>query len=1167
MAKAAIVNEEHDHQPDEQPPAQPPETEPRLDDTGAVSGETPAARDFFTRELMDLVAMLESDDDAPPPPAADAPAPDPLTPQWTPPPAEERAEFVPHGLLDSIAQSMAALESQQEANARGLEPDEPAARAEARAGDDEAPETADSAETPEPEATVIEEEPPLPVVPEETAALDDDTDSGESEPGTGTPPPAHEESAEAAPAPPEAEVQEDALPPADTPSAPKEDPGEEPGETDPDQTVSAHEDAWRAGDSEEDELEALINEVDRDTAASAPEPDADEHTAVDQNMVDALLEEMAHAAHPAGTDEAAAVAGIEDDTTLDHAEMDDAIVGPAPAENASEPAAGPVNQELIDALLSQANAEEPGAQSVEPAAPPSPAAPAPDPAGAESDLLSQETLDQLIDQAREQERGGEATDRRLAGLNTPPPITEEDSAAAGASRQGEGRWARWRRRRAEAGPGRVARYLHANRARITASLVTGLLAALATFTALYQNPEQTPSLAALEEASQSRTLESAMRRARELMTANEHAKAAEILRRPIAEALPSPLRVEAEYLEAEAHYRALPPTPRRQEAEAVLGRIERVVASAPGHPRAPFALQWKGRLLESMDLLPSAQSAYASVIENYGGAPNVQSVLQDAARLALRRKKPETALECARQLIQQFPDSEERPEAELLIGDAYAMSGMLDEARALYVGTAEREAGQAAGGEALQRLGEMALARGQYDEAARLLNQRLETGTTTAGYDRVYLKLGQALRRAGRFEDARQYLNELINFFPHAGVIPQAYVELSQTLDSLGERPEALRIAQQAATRFPDDPAVLQNAGELYGRAGRALQAASLLEAADGAGANDPGVLLAAGRFYRDAALPLDALRMLERLRSQYPRAPQAVHGGIEAAMVLYGLGQASQAVERLERIVAATVGTNQRLPALTSLARIYRDMGLAGRVAEIAQQIAGISSEPQVQADAAVSLMEAGAYDEGLRLAARVDLTALSDRAAYRLLHAQGMALARFDPRRALEKLENAYLAYPRERTLEGDRDLLDAYLAAGQRAAARRIITEMEALVQANPVDSAHLVHAAVAWGNHLAALGDHREAARAYAMALDTAQRAGEMDESAEDAVLWAKYQRASALLQGSQYAESLPLLEEVAASGAPWANEAALKADYARAEQRLRTPPGATPGEAG
>lgn len=935
-----------------------------------------------------------------------------------------------------------------------------------------------------------------------------------------------------------------------------------------------------------EDIDALLAAVDGDKGDSAISTQADS-AAVDASLIDSLLSEISSGTAPRRSTpeprpvrdvpEAGPPIGGNEDEPLDshhpdapvtaapgpdllsgpanQADIDALIASLASGEMPSEPAiapapsaadSGPVSQAMIDALIAGATgdplpAPEVGKENLAAAA-----------TSQDKGLLSQGDLDALIEQAlKTGSAGSSARDRAMGSAAPPSPITSD--APPGIPEEKE---AKPKRKRVRRPPGAIAILVRKHFLRLAASLIVGSLVAMGTFTTLYRNQERLPDLAGLARPLSGRELESLYRRAQERFAASDYDGTIEALDRLLTAAPPGALRTDAEYLRTETVYKMLPAdAPPDRIAQAITG-LERVLEGAHAHPRAPFALEWKAVLHQRLDHLSDAQAAYDQIIDYYADAPNLDIALKGASRVALARKKAQESVEYARRLMQQFPESDEAREAQLLIADAYALAGMTDEARTLYARTAESEAGTTLGAEAYQRLGELALADRRYPDAIRYLESRLQTATTTEGNDRIYLELARAYHEAGRFEDARNTLNDLISFFPESRLLPEAFVNLTGTLDALGQRDDALRVAQQAAVRYPNNPETLKNAGEIYGLAGRPGPAAEMLVAADMAGATDPSLLLTAGRHFKTAGRLEESFQALEDLRNKYSRSAQAVTGGIEGASVLYQLGRITEAVDRLEALMLTTEGTPQRLPALAALSRIYQDLGLRDQVAELALQASGSSAEPEVLAQAAVDLFRAAHLDEATQVAGRADLTKLTAQTAYALLTAHGTALLKTDANQAVEKLEQAALSYPEARTPDGDVALLEAYVRTGRRAAARRVAMELEAHVSANPVDSPALARAAVVWGNYLFEAGDLREAESAYALALGIAKGPGELDPETSRNIDWAKYQRANVLLQLNDYGASLALFEEVAQSGAPWAAEAALKAEYSKVERRLR-----------
>ena len=84
-----------------------------------------------------------------------------------------------------------------------------------------------------------------------------------------------------------------------------------------------------------------------------------------------------------------------------------------------------------------------------------------------------------------------------------------------------------------------------------------------------------------------------------------------------------------------------------------------------------------------------------------------------------------------------------------------------------------------------------------------------------------------------------------------------------------------------------------------------------------------------------------------------------------------------------------------------------------------------------------------------------------------------------------------------------------------------------------------------------------GDYRTAAEAYHLAVEAGSVNAEALRDAKRHPVWAKFQRANALMALSDYDRSLELYTEVSASNTPWAEEARIKAEQARLELQLRS----------
>lgn len=814
----------------------------------------------------------------------------------------------------------------------------------------------------------------------------------------------------------------------------------------------------------------------------------------------------------------------------------------------------PITQDMIDAIIGG------GAEAVSSMQPAAKKAP-------ESGLLlSQDDLEALIKRGEEEQR--DRRKARQAALDTigkppappeePEEILEEIPAELPIETARFRLKKEWfaRRHRGPREPGAVELYVRENFLKVSSSIAALLMVSAATFTYLFTHQERTPGPAELTQLHEP-GLEPVIRRAQGLIAESDYEGAIRELDKAIESASPSPELAEARFLKIDAGCRALPPDATEKQYESLHSEINDLVEMAPAHPRAIDALKLKAKLYEKAGLINGARDAYQDILRNYPANEQLDTVLLEAARIAAKQGRPANSAEYLQRLLQQFPGSAHTAEAKVLLGDALAATGNPAEARALYTQMIQTQAGTPAAARAYAQLGKLDYEQGKYTEAVQQLNKSLEAAAPdAAGSDEVHLLLAQAQRAAGRPEDARRELEGLLGLFPDSPATPRALVELSQVLDALGDRKEALRAASRATQRFPRDPTTQINAATLLDEEGQFSAAASAWMAAHEAGANRADVVLAAARDFRKADALDDAIQTYDLLLKSFPSAPEIFEGSVESAQTKYAAGRAREAIDNLESMAIATEGRPQRLPVLSALGGLYQELGLKERVKAVYSEIAALTTEPEALAQAATALWTAGVVQDALAVTKRVDLTKTKPATAYALLTAQGRALMPDDPRRALEPLEQASDNYPDQRTADGDRFLLDAYLATNHTARARVLVMELAARVAQNPKDAPQLEQAAVAWGDHLYERGDMRAAADAYAMAIENG-----LPDS--EAARWAKYQRANALFKLTDFGGSVVLFDEVAATPSPWAGQAAVMAEHARIEQQLRglpvTPP--------
>lgn len=835
----------------------------------------------------------------------------------------------------------------------------------------------------------------------------------------------------------------------------------------------------------------------------------------------------------AGHDADTAVGGPMDQASIDallSGGLDNEELAPAPAARAEDTE---LDQAVAAAIAKGPIKSSVGAENIAAGAPPK-----------RVDLLRQEDLDVVLKAAVEEDRQRRkakqlALEEALAGRAQVPSLDAPSIVSS---------------QRTARMPTGFEQYLVKNFPKVACSLFSGLLAAMFTFSALYVNQERLVTEDML--AAHVNELESALGQAREMMAREEFGGAARVLKTAIDESKPSPLRDDVRYLRLEAMYRSLDPAPKAPGHEKFQAEVDELISQTKGHPRAPEALYWKAKVYERDDWPHAAWDTYKEARAAYPNAACLDSILMDAAKLALELRDYSGAAEYAQTLVTQCPKSPLVTGARLLLGDAYRLAGRESDARGIYGQMVQEQPGTGDGAEAFLRLARIAFDKGDYAGALRELESRRKAGTTAEGNDKVFLLLAQSYRRLGRLKEAEETLNNLLNFMPASEVTPEAMVELSGVYQDRGETPAAIEVANRAVDRYPGNPQALRNQGELLGLTGNPFAAATALEAAEKAGLFDPEVLLRAAQYYRIAQVPDEAAKIYARIRQDYGASDQALTAGISDAELLYESGRLQAALDALDILVPATGGKPQQFEALRVLSAIYRDLGLKDNLADTAQQMAALSSDPEVAADAAIALLDAGRLEESRKLMASFDIGKATDATAHRLLSGMGARLAQANPREGLDMMEQAYFSYPRARTAQSELDLLHAYLAADRGADARRLVIELDAASNTEPARSKETLAGASAWGDYLYGKGDYRTAADAYEMALAAGERVADADDEINSKAGWAKFQRANALMQLSDYASAKTLFDEIAQSDSPWATEAGLLSQSAEIQQRVR-----------
>lgn len=815
--------------------------------------------------------------------------------------------------------------------------------------------------------------------------------------------------------------------------------------------------------------------------------------------------------------------------------------------SASAPPDEPViTQDMIDALIAEASG-------VENSPPNQPKNRQTSPA--DKGLLNQEELDQLLALAREQEKAAREARRRaieatLSGSTPSPGTPAEKNQMDNVIPPAPPSLTRSRRFRL---PQVRIPWLHL--LRLAASIAVAASVGWGAGAWIQRHRERVPTPEELL-AGTSASITLAIERARPLMEKGQYAPAIRELREVLKGAPPSPERLDAAHMLIDALFHSILAGGTEDEIRELHQLAEDTVKADPQHPAVPATLYARGRVYLLQEIPYAAHELFAKVIEHYPDYSGREYVLAEAAQVALDMGEAQLASGYAQTLLKEFPDSPRRPRVRVVLGDAYAMAGMDDEARALYLRAAEDRDPEARA-DALLRLGKLNLDRGRTNEAIETLRLRLATSLTTRDNDEAHLLLGRALARADRLEEARKTFTDLVAFFPDSPLAPEAMVELSQTLERLGKRDEAVALAMRAAAQFPRSAVTLRNKAEFLGLTGSPYGAAGALMEVEALGEGDPPLLLRAARYYQAAGMSREARKVYALLRKKYSWSDQALTGAVEEARLMYADGEVREAVAQLEDLLQATRTKPQHLQTLLALADIFRDLGLTQRLAETADAISREATSPETVARAAMDLVDTGQLARAQEIVSSLDFSRVQQRTAYRLRASLGARLLEVDPRRGLELLETAQNTHPSLREPEMDLKLLEAYLAVNMAPQARRIVLEFADLYQAEPASTGPwLLRAALAWADYLYGRRQFSEAAEAYRLAASVRPEHTGMTPTGRSGPAWAQFQQANALAGAGDINGALALYDAISRGNGPWAADAALKATRLRLENQLR-----------
>ncbi|MGC8737917.1 MAG: tetratricopeptide repeat protein [Candidatus Hydrogenedens sp.] len=662
------------------------------------------------------------------------------------------------------------------------------------------------------------------------------------------------------------------------------------------------------------------------------------------------------------------------------------------------------------------------------------------------------------------------------------------------------------------------------------SLILGLTSGIWTYIYLMKN-----RLIPVEEIAPTYTkdLSTAKEYAKILIDDKQYLNAIYILERALKNnPQSSPDKADAQFLLIKAKYLSGRINPGTKEFQKFIDEIETVTKENPDHPMAPYVFLWKGKLHEADNFPYPAIEAYERIVQTYPQFEGRDEALFALSRLELQMNNTVKSAQWGQQLIKEFPASPYALEARFNLAESYRLTGLLEDARTLYIRIADMAPDTEIGARAILRLSEMAYKQGRYEQALIPLETKLNYIRQFQYNDEAYLLLAKTYKALGRLEEARTALQDLLFFFPASEVHPHAWVELSQIYYSLGDKEKAFQTANEASLLYPNHPDVLANKADFLALQGNSYASAIAYLEAEKNGGIKPSYLLKAGQLLMINSQLEEAIKAFDELKNRYYGTKEALKGSIERAKCLYKLGKFSSAVSSLEDLKKLTPATEPEYKSiLQELTTMYFELGLKETSAEIAKEWFQKADTPEEKINSAMFLINNDNTNIVYSNLSSIDLSTVNKEKTVNFLYLLSQKLLTTLPSEGLALLEQVYYQYPEFRSSDIRYHLLETYIHTERTTSARRIIQDWETELDTQKESIQNFIDGEILWGNYMFERQEWEPALQAYSTAIEISEKNGEQLQGIRFHTDWAKYQRANILAQTSLMEESIKILDEL------------------------------------
>lgn len=615
----------------------------------------------------------------------------------------------------------------------------------------------------------------------------------------------------------------------------------------------------------------------------------------------------------------------------------------------------------------------------------------------------------------------------------------------------------------------------------------------------------------------------------------------------------SPDKADAQFLLIKAKYLLGRISPGTKEFQKFIDDMETVTKENPNHPMAPYIFLWKGKLHEADNFPYPAIEAYERVVQSYPQFEGRDEALFALSRLELQMNNTVKSAQWGQQLIKEFPSSPYALEARFNIAESYRLTGLMEDARTLYIRIADTAPDTEIGARAILRISEMAYKQGRYEQALIQLETKLSHIRQFQYNDEAYLLLAKTYKALQRLEEAKTTLQDLLVFFPDSKVHPYAWVELSQVYYSLGDKEKAFQTANEASLLYPNHPDVLANKADFLALQGNSYASAIAYLEAEKNGGTNPSYLLKAGQLLMINSQFEEAIKAFEELKERYYGTKEALKGTIERAKCLYKLGKISLAVSSLEDLKKLTPSTEAEYKnILQELSAMYFELGLKEASAEIAKEWFQKADNPEEKMESALILINSDNTNIVYSNLSSIDLSSVNREKAAKFLYLLSQKLLPILPSEGLVLLEQVYYQYPEFRTSDIRYHLLETYINTERTTSARRIIQDWENELDTQKESIRDFIDGEILWGNYMFEKQEWESALQAYNTAIQISQKNEKPLQGIRFHTDWAKYQRANILAQKSLLEDAIKILDELIQSNSSLTSLAQVKAEQIKLE---------------